>query len=230
MIVKNMNNIKIYTATKGKKETTPLYKSLNRVFADYGPIMPFDTHYEENNTKSLQQCYNTFLNDAKQNDIDIAVFVHDDVYINTRDLRSRLQDSVKRYTVFGLAGATSCKIDTPALWHLMSERKDQRGCVAHGTEDNYMYTSFGPVNTRALLIDGVFIGININELPGNVKFDESYPSKFHYYDLDFSLECNRNNVKIGVVDIPIIHSSPGLTNLDKEFYDGQQYFINKWKK
>jgi hypothetical protein len=81
-----------------------------------------------------------------------------------------------------------------------------------------------------LLIDGVFIGINIKELPPTVKFDESYPSRFHYYDLDFSLECNKNGVKIGVVDIPIIHSSPGLTNPDKEFYDGQQYFINKWTK
>ena len=225
-----MNNIKIYTATKSKKETTPLYKSLNRVLADYGPVMPFDVHYEENNTRSLQKCYNNFLEDAKQNNIDIAVFIHDDVFINTRDLRSRLQDSANRYTVFGLAGATSCKIGNPALWHLMSERKDQRGCVAHGNEESYIYTSFGPTPSRCLVIDGVFIGINIKQLPEEVKFDETYPCKWHYYDLDFSLECNRNNVKIGVVDIPIIHSSPGLTNPDKEFYDGQHYFINKWKK
>ena len=40
----------------------------------------------------------------------------------------------------------------------------------------------------------------------------------------------KNSVKIGVVDIPIIHSSPGLTNPNKEFYEGQKYFINKWKK
>ena len=230
MTVKTMNNIKIYTATKGKKENTSIFKSLNATLADYGPIMPFDVHYEEKNTKSLQTLYNSFLVDARLNNIDIAIFVHDDVYVNTRDLRTRLLDSARHYTVFGLAGATSCKIGSPALWHIMSKREDQRGCVAHGNEKSYMYTSFGPVPSRCLVIDGVFIGINIKELPENVKFDESYPSKFHYYDLDFSLECNRNSVKIGVVDIPIIHQSPGLTKPDEEFYSGQEYFINKWKK
>lgn len=215
---------KIYAATKGKKEDTKLYKSVS---IDYYNI---PIHYEENNTESLQKCYNNFLGDARRNNIDIAVFVHDDVYINCRDLLDRLERSAKDYTVFGLAGATTCKIGKPALWHLMSERKDQRGCVAHGTREQYSYTSFGPIPGRCLLIDGVFIGINIKDLPINVKFDESYPSKFHYYDLDFSLECNKNKVKVGVVDIPIIHSSPGLTNPNEEFYKGQEYFTNKWKK
>jgi len=219
-----MSKFKIYTATKGKKEDTLLYNSLS---LDYYNI---PVHYEENNTRSLQKCYNNFIKDAKKNDIDIAVIVHDDVYINCKDMLERLLDVSKQYTVFGLAGATSCKIGNPALWHLMSKKQDQRGCVAHGSKESYMYTSFGPVPSRCLIIDGVFIGININQLPEGVKFDETYPCKWHYYDLDFSLECNRNKVIIGVVDIPIIHSSPGLTNPDKEFYDGQHYFINKWKK
>ena len=178
----------------------------------------------------MQSCYNNFLEDARTNNIDICMFIHDDVFINCRDLLHRLDNYGKMYTVFGLAGASTCKVKEPALWHLMSERKDQRGNVAHGHSNQYQYTSFGPIPGRVLVIDGVFIGINIRNLPTNVKFDESYPSKFHYYDLDFSLECNKNNVKIGVVDIPIIHSSPGLTNPNKEFYEGQKYFINKWKK
>lgn len=226
-----MRRIKIYTATKNKKEDCALYKSLkDKYLGEDDSINGFDIHYEEKNTKSLQKCYNSFLDDARRNGIDIALFIHDDVFINTRDLYNHTSSSAKKFTVFGLAGATTCKIGVPALWHLMSERKDQRGCVAHGTSEQYAYTSFGPIPSRCLLIDGVFIGININELPENVKFDESYPSKWHYYDLDFCLECNRNNVKIGVVDIPIIHSSPGLTDPDQEFYKGQEYFIKKWKK
>ncbi len=215
---------KIYTTTKGKKEKTALYESVKINYYQL-PI-----HYEENNTKSLQLCYNKFLEDARRNSIDIAVIVHDDVFINCSDLLDRLARASKMYTVFGLAGAISCKISDPALWHLMSERKDHRGCVAHGTREHYSYTSFGPLPSRCLLIDGVFIGVNINNLPTKVKFDESYPSKFHFYDLDFSLECNKNNVKIGVVDIPIIHQSPGLTKPNNEFYEGQRYFIKKWKK
>ena len=219
-----MKKIKIYSATKGKKEDTVLYKSL---MVDYNDT---EVHYEENNTKSLQSLYNEFLGDARRNNIDIAVFVHDDVHINCRDLFDRLEDSAQRYTVFGLAGAASAKIKTPALWHLMSEREDHRGCVAHGSPEQYYYTSFGSIPSRCLLIDGVFIGINIKDLPTGVEFDESYPSKFHYYDLDFCLECNKKGVIMGVVDIPIIHSSPGLTNPNQEYYRGQEYFINKWKK
>ena len=215
-----MSTIKFYTATKGKKEDTVLYKSLKGI-----PL-----HVKENNKDSLQKTYNEFLDDANNSNVDIACLVHDDVFINCSDIKERIINSAYKYQVFGLAGATNCKIKEPALWHLMSERHDQRGCVAHGNEKEYMYTSFGPVPSRALLIDGVFIGINVKEMPDDLKFDESYPSKFHYYDLDFSLECNKKRVKIGVVDIPIIHQSPGLTNPNDEFYQGQKYFINKWKK
>ena len=230
MIDQNMKSIKIYTATKGKKEDTPLYRSLSKKGLGLVDGVLHPEHYEENNTKSLQKCYNSFLEHARSNDIDIAVFIHDDVFINTCDLRTRVVNASEEFTVFGLAGATTCKVGNPALWHLMSEKKDQRGCVAHGTESIYQYTSFGPIPSRCLLIDGVFIGIDIKTFPDTIKFDESYPSKFHYYDLDFCLECNKKGVIMGVVDIPIIHMSPGLTNPNNEFYKGQEYFINKWKK
>ena len=223
MTEKIMSKIKIYSVTKGKKEDTVLHKSFK-----YGESI--ELYFKENNSESLQKCYNEFLDDAYDNNVSIAVFMHDDVFINCNDLKFRLLDSSERYVVFGLAGATSCKIKKPALWHLMSLVQEQRGCVAHGSEGRYQYTSFGPLPDRCLLIDGVFIGINIEKLPREVRFDESYPSRFHYYDLDFSLECNRNKVKIGVVDIPIIHQSPGLTSPDEEYYKGEEYFINKWKK
>ena len=119
-----------------------------------------------------------------------------DVFINCNDLLHRLQNSAEKYTVFGLSGATTCKVKEPALWHLMSERQDQRGCVAHGNKELYHYTSFCPLPMRSLVIDGVFLGINIKKFNRDVRFDESYPSHFHYYDIDFCLECNKNNVII----------------------------------
>ena len=78
-----MHNIKIYTATKGSKEDCILYKCLE----DYGQEhLGVSVHYEEDNTKSLQRCYNSFIDDARKNNIDIALLIHDDVYINTRDI------------------------------------------------------------------------------------------------------------------------------------------------
>ena len=199
MIERNMSKYKIYSATKGKKEDSLLYKSLS---IDYYDI---PTLYKENNTQSLQKTYNEFLDDAYDNDVDIACFIHDDVFV-------------------------SCKVKEPALWHLMSGREDHRGNVAHGDQTSYSYTSFGPLPSRALVLDGVFLGININKFNKKARFDETYPSQFHYYDIDFCLECNKNGIIMGVVDIPIIHSSPGLTDPNKQFYEGQKYFINKWKK
>ena len=79
---------------------------------------------------------------------------------------------------------------------------------------------------RCLILDGLFLAVKVSSLKPEVRFDENIPAVAHHYDLDFSLECNKNSVKIGVVDIPIIHSSPGLTNPNKEFYEGQKYFIN----
>lgn len=224
MIEKIMSKIKIYTATKSKKEECALYESLSNSNYDY------DVLYKENNKDSLHKTYNDFLDDANNNGVDIACFIHDDVYVNCRDFTDRIIDYSKDFTVFGVAGATQCRVKKPALWHLMSLVQEQRGCVAHGKKELYNYTSFGPIPSRSLLIDGVFIGINIKALGSDIRFDENYPSRFHYYDLDFSLECNRNNIKIGVVDIPIIHQSPGLTNPDEEYYKGEEYFINKWKK
>lgn len=220
-----MNKILLASTGKNKKQDMILYKSLSE-----HNFKNIDVKIKDNNTESLQKVYNSFLAYARDNEYNYLVLVHDDVVINCSDFEHRIVNSAEKYDVFGLAGTTSCNLNSPCLWHLMGEKTDLRGCVAHGEKNNYFYTSFGPIPSRAILIDGVLIGINLNKLPMEVKWDESYPSRFHYYDLDFCLECNRNKVKIGVVDIPIIHQSPGLSNPTEEFYRGREYFINKWKK
>jgi len=220
-------NIGICFATAGKKEDTVLWKSINNLPDDFSKKTYIE--YYEYNTQSLQAVYNKFLGNCRRNNTSIALLIHDDVYVNCGDFRARVINASKMFPVFGLAGCTSCTITLPALWHAMSKREEQRGCVAHGTEENYYYTSFGPLPSRVLLLDGLFIGINLDNIPSDIMFDESYPSRFHYYDLDFSLECNKKGVKMGVVDIPVIHRSPGLTNPNAEFYKGQEYFYNKWK-
>ena len=52
----------------------------------------------------------------------------------------------------------------------------------------------------------------------------------HFYDLDFSLECNKQNLSIGVVNIPIIHESIGLMSQSELFLKGQDYFLKKWQR
>ena len=193
--------------------------------------LDFKRSYVLNNKEPLTKVYNKILKESYNEKVDILIFVHDDVYINCRDFILRVKDAAQKYTVFGLAGTSSLTIKEPALWHLMGTRETLKGCVAHGlTKENYVYTSFGPLNEQVLMIDGVFIGINLNTLPKNITFDENIPSRFHYYDLVFSFDCSLDKLKVGVVDIPIIHNSPGLRDMNQEWKDGQAYFLKKYEK
>jgi hypothetical protein len=210
----------VVASQKDKLEDTFLYKSL----VTHG-INPNNVLFFGNNKQPLPVIYNEALDICKTK---LVIFTHDDVYINCGDFEKRIRYYSDMYDVFGLAGNTQITVKEPVLWHLMTERQNLRGCVAHGMdENNYMYTSFGPVPSRVLMIDGVFMAVN---MPCNVKFDESNPAHFHFYDLMFSLDCNLAKVKVGVGDIPIIHNSPGLSNVSEQWKQGQKYFLTKYNK
>lgn len=217
---------KIITASqKSKLEDTLLYESLttNCIYS------PENVLFYGNNKESLTSVYNNAISKLKEENIPLAIFIHDDVYVNCYDFNFRVRSFAEKFTVFGLAGTKAITIKEPVLWHLMSERQNLRGCVAHGKNNqSYMYTSFGPLPDRVVMIDGVFIGVNLSTLPDNIRFDENIPSKFHFYDLVFSLDCSLNKVPVGVGDIPIIHNSPGLQKMSEEWLQGQKYFLNKY--
>lgn len=215
----------ITVSQKSKFEDTLLYNSLasNCIYS------PENVLFYGNNTNSLASVYNDAIAKLREQNIIIALFIHDDVYVNCLDFNFRVRKYAEIYTVFGLAGTKAITIKEPVLWHLMSERQNLRGCVAHGKDNtSYMYTSFGPLPDRVIMIDGVFIGINLSLLPDNIKFDENIPSKFHFYDLIFSLDCSLNKIPVGVGDVPIIHNSPGLQKMSEEWLQGQKYFMDKY--
>jgi hypothetical protein len=186
--------------------------------------------FKLNNTDSLAKVYNHFIDKWKR-ETDWLVLVHDDIKLPRGfDIYHALQNS--GYDICGLAGATSITPKEPALWHLMSKREDWRGAVSHPVnEKQHMVTSFGPMPARTLIIDGLFIGIRTEILLDNpeLRFDESNPGKWHHYDLDFCLTANKCKKKIGVVDVPVIHNSPGLKSLeDDAFKSSQEWFLKKW--
>ena len=222
-----VNNILIVSCGKGKEKTL-LSESVEKLTGSV------ELHEIKSNTKSICAVYNDFIDKNTDCQDDTAiVFVHDDVYINCKDLHSKIEEGFKTYDVLGVAGTLNAQIKEPCLWHIMGEKQYHRGAAAHpinkepGSLEPYYITSFGPMPSRALLIDGVFMAVKPSVLK-KTRFDETNPARFHYYDLDFSLECNKNQFKIGVWDIPIIHMSPGLTNPDEEWKKGQDWFMNKW--
>jgi hypothetical protein len=183
------------------------------------------------NKTPLPMIYNAYI-DEKYRD-QYVIFVHDDVSLNFKSVIWELHNAFKEYDIVGVAGSTPTRISRPALWHLMGDRTTHSGAVAHTMKGHpglqYM-TSFGPYPRRCLLLDGVFLAINISKLLDNkVKFDTTNPAIAHFYDLDFCLSANQAGLKMGTWPIYITHNSPGLNSLENpEWKKAQEWFINKW--
>ena len=208
-----------FSATKGSKKDTPLYKT--------DPIRFF---FKENNTQAIAKVYNRAIDFAIENNFDYMVLAHDDIIIES-EIEDRLAELFETYDMVGVAGGNNCKLQEPALWHLMCGgfgSGNLHGAVAHGNEKEKSMTGFGTYAKRVTLIDGVFMAMKRSVFE-KVRFDEECPAKFHFYDLDFCLAANKQKIKIGVGDIHITHASPGLQSFTEEFNKGQKWFLNKWQ-
>jgi GT2 family glycosyltransferase len=213
-------NTFIFAATKGKKEKTLLYKTLK------GEA----TWIQEDNTNALAKCYNKAIDFAIEEDVDNLILVHDDVILENYSTE-RLDNLMQKFDVVGVAGTTQVKLQSPALWHIMGGgfgSGNLHGAVAHGDGKTKHMTAFGPYPKRVVLLDGVFLAIN-RKVFKKIRFDESCPAKWHFYDLDYTMQCHKAGFKLGVGDILITHQSPGLSNVTQEFKDGSEWFLNKWK-
>jgi GT2 family glycosyltransferase len=210
-----------FSTTKGKKEDTLLYKN----HSTYNTFF-----FKENNTDAIAKVYNKAIDFAIQEKFDALVLCHDDVIIES-DLTYKLNSLLEEFDVVGVAGTTECKLQEPALWHIMGggfQGGKLHGAVAHGDETRKSMTYFGPYPQRVLLLDGVFLAMS-SRVFKKVRFDETCPAKFHFYDLNFSLACHKAGFKLGVSDIMITHKSPGLREFTSEFNEGQKWFIEQWK-
>lgn len=211
-----------FSVTKGSRKTT----LLNSNHSTYNNFI-----FKENNTDSLASVYNKAIEFAIQEEFDNLVLCHDDVIIES-DLTYKIPTLMKEFDVVGVAGTTECKLKSPVLWHLMGGgfgSGNLHGAVAHGNSAIKQMTFFGPYPKQVVLLDGVFLCISRNVFT-QIKFDESCPAKFHFYDLDYSLQCHKAGFKLGVSDIMITHSSPGLKEFTEEFKAGEKWFLEKWKK
>jgi hypothetical protein len=217
-----MSETFIFSATAGKKENSILYNTCKD--------QDIDIFIKENNKKSLHKIYNEAIDFALQENVEHLVLVHDDVILENFS-EQRLERLFKKFDVVGCAGTTEVKLQRPVLWHLMGggfNSGNLFGAVAHGTQDDKHMTAFGPYPKRVVLLDGVFIAIK-KEVFEKTRFDENCPAKWHFYDLDYSMQCHKDGFKVGVGDILVTHNSPGLTSYTEEFNQGQEWFLDKWK-
>lgn len=216
------------------KKTDPCQTKILKTFKELNKHsdIKIELKLKHNNTKvGLSQYYNECI-DTYANVCDYMIFVHDDVEFINMDLAYQIEKGMEKFDVLGVAGCISPQIKNQNLWHLMADRKNLRGFAGHtweGTGNELLLTVFGPSPSRVAIIDGVFIAINSKRvLETNTRFDEKF--MFHHYDMDFSMSCNMNKLKIGTWPILLDHSSPGLREFTKDWNESNEYFKNKWTK
>ncbi len=221
---KSLNNYHFVVATQNNEEN---FKKNSPIclFLDKTENFSNSTVLYENKT-SLTKVYNSFI--TQENSDKKIIFVHDDVLIEDVFLFEKLDVAFEKYDIVGLAGTKKCDTTKPPAWHLMSERQDHVGEVAHSKDKVYWTTVFGPTDSRALIIDGLFIAVSVKKLlDSNTRFDENFD--FHHYDITFCLNANKNKLKIGVYPIKVTHFGLGDSMNTEEWMQSSLKFQKLYK-
>lgn len=203
-----------------------IYKTLEKFHDLYGQEK-FDVRIIKDNKKGLSEVYNSFIDNNEYLD-KILLFLHDDVELNDLFLVEKLNESP--YTVTGLAGSKTCDLNLDKLaWHLATSRDNMVGEVMHKKGDHAWTTVFGPSKGRCLIIDGLFIAVNVEKIRNTpARFNETF--KFHHYDMSFCLECNKNKVTVGVLPIHVIHHGMGDSMISDDWDRSNENFKKEYKK
>ena len=213
------------TRTKTIEEWSqrPIHKSLMKQHDLHPGVV--DIKIIPGNETSLSVCYNTILKDPNNKDKTV-LFVHDDVELDDVFLVEKLLDSP--YTITGLAGAKSFNKSVPkAAWHLASTKEQYVGEVAHCSQGKVWTTIFGPTNSRALVLDGLFLSCKVNDLiEKELFFDETFD--FHFYDLAFCLKAHEKKISCGVLPIRVIHYGLGDSMNSESWTKANETFKQKY--
>ena len=209
------NNINIF------KETSPLYLSLDKL-----GMLKYLTCISDNK-EGLPKVYNSFITEENRNSY--VIFIHDDVLIEDMFLEEKLSIAFDKYDIVGLAGSKKCNLNAPMpAWHLMSDKTDWVGEVAHSKDKKKWTSVFGETDSRALILDGLFLGVNVSRLlDSNTRFDENFD--FHHYDISFCLTANNNKLKMGVYPISVTHFGLGDSMNSPEWHISSKKFKELYK-
>jgi hypothetical protein len=184
-------------------------------------------HVSYENTTGLSEIYNRYLTNEYKDCY--VVFLHDDISIEDAFFFSKIEQAFKKFDIIGLAGAKNATLKSPILWHLLSEESERSGAVGHYIPNSNIVfmSSYGPSPARCLLLDGLFLGVNVNKaLEVDLKFDEQF--KWHFYDIDLCLSANAKGLTMGTWPIWAVHGSLGTSCGSQEWKDNEKYFLDKW--
>jgi hypothetical protein len=235
-----MKQVLLVTATKCKTldefQQRPLAKALLKLTdIRYPNDTLFDFEIIKDNQTGLPEVYNRYL--IEKNKDKIVLFVHDDLEIHDLDLVEKLNESP--WDITGLAGAGQFQIQDKNLWHICSPRESHSGSVTHPLAQQVgnqiqvdpirkLTALFGPWPQRCLVLDGLFLAVNVDRaLETGWRFDERH--KFHHYDISSCLLANEKKLKMGTWPIFVIHHGLGNSFMTTEWEESNKIFKENWQ-
>jgi hypothetical protein len=184
----------------------------------------------DNTAKTYGICaaYNKGVERAKG---DILVFVHEDVFFMEpgwgKILESKFAGS-QRTGLVGVAGTQYLFADSPA-W-IRAGQPYIRGRVVHELHGGASYIlsifSWDKSDAEVVAVDGLFIAIRASLFP-SIRFDDVTFDKFHFYDLDISMQVRKTHACIVTWDILLKHLSGGRA--DAQWVEAGKRFLEKYK-
>ena len=222
--------IEFVTATRSTaeqfKSSTALGRSLLRL--RYNPTIASRVATE--NTTGLPTIYNRAI-DA-DNEHDILVFVHDDVFIDDFFIGQRIVEGLKTFDVIGLAG-TRRRLPGQHIWASVAEqgltfdKKYLSGMLGYLVKDDpFTVRTYGPAPAACELLDGVFLAARKSKLrEAGVRFDERFT--FHFYDLDFCRAARNAGLRLGTWPIAVTHESGGAFS-SPSWHEAKAAYFDKW--
>lgn len=231
-----MKKILVVSGTRAHRgEETMLSQSLTDLKMYNRTIhKEYDLKIHTNNSTGLSSLYNQYINEQTAEENEIALFVHDDVYIDDAGCFDKLRKAIATgVDIVGLAGGSQAKIQAPTLWHLMCDKSLYSGAVSHTLpqdQNSTIVTSFGPYPRRCVLLDGLFLAVNLKRaIATGWKFNESF--QFHHYDLASCLDANAKKLKLSTWNIHVVHRSLGLWDYNgAAFQESEKKFLETYRK
>jgi len=189
-------------------------------------IIPRLVHNPEDTAKPLGQVYAETVQKCTG---DIVTFLHHDCLIRQPGWTKIVKTALEEFDVIGVAGTEYFEFSWPNWWNDFKNPEFLVGTVHH-TDGNKVWESRYrrvSIPTEVCLIDGLLFFANRKIFDEHKLFDYETMDGFHWYDLDFSMECNKAGIKMGVISIDVLHYSLG--EMPPAFYAYRKAFKEKWK-
>ena len=212
---------------KDFREKSALGRSLMQTYAVFN--LSRKIFYE--NARGLGACYNEAI-DGVENEDEILIFVHDDVFLADFFWLDKLVHGFTRFDVLGLAG-NKRRVSRQPAWAFIDDKftwddsANLSGVVGHGDGFPCQLSIYGQTMQPLKLLDGVLLAVRKRTLTRNaIRFDEQF--RFHFYDMDICRQFEAKNVSMGTIPLGVIHASGGAFG-GPDWRDGYETYLQKWR-